>query len=283
MSTPNLISTDWLLEHLNDPDLVILHSSYFLGAPGWSPEASYARGHIPGARLFDIDAIADLTTPLPHMMPDADRFSKAVGGLGISNDDTVVIYDDGGVFPAFRVWYTFRAHGHKKVHILDGGLQKWAAEGIPITPTVPDIKPKTYSAIFDEKSVVSKSDVLKNLETRTCQVVDARGPGRFQGTEAEPRPNMRAGHIPGSRNLFFRSLLNEDGTLKSAGELKALIANSGLDNGKPVITSCGSGMTAAILAFVLDGQGFKDIRLYDGSWVDWGSDPGTPIDTGEAS
>ncbi len=279
----NLVSADWLLGHLQDPDLVILHASYFLGLPGWNPEASYSRGHISGARLYDVDKIAAPDSPLPHMVPDADTFAKAVGQLGISNDDKVVVYDDGGIRPAFRVWWTFKTFGHDKVAVLDGGLRKWLSEGKPVTTDVPEIWAKSFTADFHRENVVCKKDLLENLESRSCEVLDARGPGRFTGAEDEPRPGMRSGHIPGSRNLYYGSLLNPDGTLKSDAELKSLVQNCGLRDGAPVITSCGSGMTAAILAFALERLEVSDIRLYDGSWADWGSDPETPIETCEAS
>jgi len=281
MTHQNLVSTGWLADHLGDKDLVVLHCSYFLGAPGWSPEASYARGHIPGARLFDIDAVSDPDNPLPHMMPRPGAFAEAIGALGIGNDDLVVVYDDGGVRPAFRVWQTFKTFGHKRVAVLDGGLAKWAAEGGPISSEVPEVSVKSYHADFHAGRVVSKGEVLANVDSKACQVLDARGPGRFTGVEAEPRPGMRSGHIPGSKNLYFGSLFKPDGTLKSDKELKALVQNSGLRQDQPVITSCGSGMTASILTFVLDRLGVKDIRLYDGSWTEWGMDSETPIETGE--
>ncbi len=233
MITENLVSSDWLLDHLQDPDLVILHSSYFLGVPEWSPEASYSRGHIPGARLFDVDKIADSESPLPHMMPNADRFAQAAGQLGISNDDQVVVYDDGGVRPAFRVWWTFKTFGHDRVAVLDGGLGKWLVEEKPLTGDVPEIWAKSFTADFHRENVVCKKDLLDNLESSSCEVLDARGPGRFTGAEEEPRPGMRSGHIPGSRNLYYGSLFNSDGTLKSDAELKNLVQNSGLKEGAP--------------------------------------------------
>lgn len=276
----DLVSTGWLLDHLKDPGLVILHCSYFLGVPEWNPEASYSRGHIPGARLFDVDKIAQQGSPLPHMMPSADSFARAAGQLGIGNDDQVVVYDDGGVRPAFRVWWTFKTFGHDRVAVLDGGLGKWLAEEKPLTSDVPEIWAKDYTADFHRENVACKKDLLNNLESNSCEVLDARGPGRFTGAEEEPRPGMRSGHIPGSRNLYYGSLLNPDGTLKSDAELKSLVQKCRLKESAPVITSCGSGMTAAILAFVLDRLGRNDIRLYDGSWADWGSDPNTPVETG---
>jgi thiosulfate/3-mercaptopyruvate sulfurtransferase len=276
----DLASTGWLLDHLQDPGLVILHCSYFLGVPEWNPKASYSRGHIPGARLFDVDKIAQQGSPLPHMMPSADSFARAAGQLGIGNDDRVVVYDDGGVRPAFRVWWTFKTFGHDRVAVLDGGLGKWLVEEKPLTTDVPEIWAKDYTADFHRENVACKKDLLDNLESNNCEVLDARGPGRFTGAEEEPRPGMRSGHIPGSRNLYYGSLLNQDGTLKSDAKLKSLVQKCRLKESAPVITSCGSGMTAAILAFVLDRLGRNDIRLYDGSWADWGSDPNTPVETG---
>ena len=278
-----LVSTDWLLDHLRDPGLVILHCSYFLGAPGWSPEASYRRNHIPGARLFDVDKIADPTSPLPHMMPSADAFAEAAGRLGIGNDDQVVVYDDGGVRPAFRVWWTFKTFGHGQVAVLDGGLGKWLMEGKPATTGVPEILAKSFTADFQPEHIACKKDLLENLKSKNCEVLDARGPGRFTGAEEEPRAGMRSGHIPGSRNLYYGSLLNSDGTLKNDAELKSLVQKCRLRDGAPVITSCGSGMTAAILAFALKRLWVSSVRLYDGSWADWGSDPTTPVETGGGS
>jgi len=261
MTHKDLVATEWLADHLGDDGLVVLHASYFLGAPGWSPARSYAQGHIPGARLFDIDAVSDPDSPLPHMLPSPEAFAEAAGALGIGNDDLVVVYDDGGVRPSFRVWRTFKIFGHDKVAVLDGGLGKWASEGRPVTGAVPEIWAKTFSAAFHPEQVVHKREVLENIESQTCQVLDARGPGRFCGVEAEPRPGMRSGHIPGSRNLYYGSLFNPDGTLKGDDAMKTLVDNAGIGKDRPVITSCGSGMTASILAFVLHRLGYKDIRL----------------------
>lgn len=277
MST--LVTTDWLADHLEDENLVILHSSYFLGVPGHSPRDSYLNEHIPGSRLFDIDTVCDHGCPLPHMLPTAEEFSKAASALGISNDSHVVVYDDGGVRPSFRVWWTFKAFGHENVSVLDGGLMKWSLEGRPITQDVPEITPGNYQAA-DAARVTDKANVIANVETRECEVLDARGPGRFLGADADPRPGVKSGHIPGAKNLFFGSLFNKDGTLKSKDELQALVDKSGLDTNKPVITSCGSGVTACILFHVLDSLGLQNLMVYDGSWAEWGTAPDTPVEQG---
>ncbi len=276
----NLVSSDWLAEHLNNENLVVLDASWTL--PGMEPDGigTFLKAHIPGARYFDIEDISDHNTDLPHMLPSPEYFARKVGELGISNNDTIIIYDTGGFSPAGRAWWMFRAMGHKNVAVLDGGIQKWAQSGHPLAAGPATPKPKSYSAAFDPGKVADRSDILKNIEDKTAIVLDARGPGRFTGVEAEPRPGMRSGHIPGARNFYYGSLLEKDGSFISDAALGTLVQEKGLKKEDAIITSCGSGVTASVLAHALDRLGFTNVRVYDGSWAEWGMDPALPLETG---
>lgn len=277
----SLVSTEWLAAHLHDPNLVILDGSFKL--PGVTPIAAedFAARHIPGARFFDIDAIADHETSLPHMLPSAAAFEHHAAELGITNDSMVVIYDTPGLMSAGRVWWTLRTFGHDKVAILDGGLKKWLVEGRPVTNEVAVPASARFRATFDPAAVRSKSQVLANLQNHTEQVIDARSVGRFTGEEKEARPGLRSGHIPGSLNLPFNALTDpQSGELVPEAEIRKAFVAAGLDFSKPVVASCGSGVTAAALAFGLHLAGKDDVAVYDGAWSEWGQPGDTPVETG---
>jgi thiosulfate/3-mercaptopyruvate sulfurtransferase len=282
----SLVSSEWLathLDHPDHPDLVILDGSFKL--PGVTPVAAedFAARHITGARFFDIDAIADHDTTLPHMLPSPEDFERHAADLGISNDSIIVVYDTPGLMSAGRVWWTFRIFGHDKVAILDGGLRKWQAEGRAVTDAVAPIAKANFKATFDAAAVRSKAQVLGTLETGAEQVIDARSVGRFTAEEKEARPGLRSGHIPGSLNLPFDALTNaQTGELLDVSKIRAAFETAGLDLSKPVIASCGSGVTAAALAFGLHLAGKDDVAIYDGAWTEWGQPGETPVDTGPA-
>jgi thiosulfate/3-mercaptopyruvate sulfurtransferase len=273
-----LVSTEWLAAHLNAPHVAVLDASWFLPGQG-DGHAEYAKAHIPGAAFFDIDAIADPTTSLPHMLPDAASFARAVGALGIGNDSHVVIYDRALLSSAARVWWEFRAMGHAHVSVLDGGLRKWLAEGrkVEAAPVAP--RPKPYTARPDAALVRSIAQMKSNLAAQREQVLDARSPGRFKGAEAEPRPGLRGGHIPGSLNLPSTELVDaKTATMIGADALAAKFQGAGVDIAQPIVTTCGSGVTASLLALGLYLIG-KDAAVYDGSWSEWGARADVPIET----
>ncbi|MCV9963296.1 3-mercaptopyruvate sulfurtransferase [Pararhizobium sp. BT-229] len=277
----SLVSTEWLAAHLDDPDLVILDGSFKL--PGVTPIAAedFAVRHIPGARFFDIDAIADHETPLPHMLPSAATFERHAAELGISNESMVVVYDTPGLMSAGRVWWTLRTFGHDKVAILNGGLKKWLAEGRTVTNEITAPASTHFRATFYPSAVRSKAQVLVNLESHREQVIDARSTGRFTGEEKEVRPGLRSGHIPGSLSLPFTALTDpRSGELLPVEEIHKAFEAAGLDFSKPVIASCGSGVTAAALAFGLHLAGKDDVAIYDGAWTEWGQPGSTPVETG---
>lgn len=278
----SLVSTEWLAAHLDHPDLVVIDGSFKL--PGVTPVAAddFAVRHIPKARFFDIDAIADHDVSLPHMLPSADDFARLVAALGISNTSSVVVYDAPGLMSAGRVWWMFRTFGHDKVAILNGGLRKWTAEGRPLTSTSSPFAVGNFQAHFNADAVRSKAQVLGNITSRAEQVIDARSAARFTAAEKEARPGLRSGHIPGSLNLPFSALTNpETGELLDQAQIVTAFENAGLDFSQPVIASCGSGVTAGALTFGLHLAGKDDVAIYDGSWTEWGQPGDTPVETGD--
>jgi len=274
-----LVSTDWLAERLADPDTVVVDGSWYMPKTGRDPDAEFRAAHIPGAVRFNIDEIADRTSDLPHTLASPDAFAAEAGRLGISEAMTIVVYDGAGLFSAPRVWWNFRVMGARKVHVLDGGFPKWQAEGKPVEagPAKPRAA-KTFHARLNWLAVASKASIMTAIEDGT-QIVDARSPARFRGEEPEPRSGVQPGHIPGSRNIHYASII-EDGRLKDKAALRAAFDEAGVDFDKPVLTTCGSGVSAAILALAVEELGHQLPRLYDGSWTEWGGDPETPKETG---
>ena len=273
-----LVTTEWLAKQLDAPDLRVLDGSWHMPQLKRDPRAEFAQAHIPGAAFFDIDAIADHGTNLPHMLPDAAAFASAAGALGVGSGDRVVVYDGRGVVSAARVWWTFRVFGHDAVAVLDGGLRKWCAEGRPVESGAASPTPRAFTATVRPELVRDLAAMRANVVGRTAQVLDARSAGRFAGTEPEPRAGLRGGHIPGSLNLPYDTLYREDGTLKAPDELRGAFQRAGLDLARPVVTTCGSGVTASVLALALYLIGRREVAVYDGSWSEWGGRPDTPIE-----
>lgn len=275
----DLVSTEWLAGQLGAEDLAIIDSSFFLPSDNRDAAAEFASGHIPNARFLDISKVADQSNPAPHMLPSAEEFAAAMTALGVGNDDRIIVYDNSQLRTAARGWFMFRHFGAERVAILDGGLQKWMADGLPVEIGPARHRAATFVARARSGEVVTKADLLAGVD---LPIADARGAARFEGSEAEPRPGMASGHIPGARNVPMSALYRADGTLKSDEELAAAFAAGGIDPAAPFIASCGSGVTANSLIFASRRLGGRGHKLYDGSWSEWGADPATPKATGKA-
>jgi len=282
-SDPNLlVSTEWLAARLNAPDIRILDGSMYLPGTGKDGREEYEKAHIPEARFFDIDEISDSNSPLPHMLPPVEKFVSRVRAMGIGDGHRVVVYDQQGIYSAARVWWMFRVFGHQDVAVLDGGLPKWLAEGRPVTDEIPDPRERHFTGRRNASMVRDVTQMAGAAKLRGEQIVDARAATRFRGEAPEPRAGLRSGHIPGSRNVPFTDLLNPDKTMKSVDETRAIFEAAGVDLKQPIVTSCGSGVTAAVLTLALHRMGHTRNAVYDGSWVEWGAYPDLEVETGPA-
>lgn len=275
-----LVSTDWLAAHLNDPDLRIFDASWYLPDMKRDAKAEFARAHIPGARFFDIDEISDLRSELPHTVPPVEKFISRMRAMGVGDGHQVVVYDGAGMFSAARVWWLFRLMGKTDIAVLDGGFPKWQSERRPTEDMPPIMRDRHITVSRQNTLVKDVTQVAAASKLGDHEIVDARSPSRFRGDEPEPRPGLRSGHIPGSRNVYYKRLLNDDGTMRPVPELRRIFETSGVDLAKPVITSCGSGVTAAILSLALERIGHRQHSVYDGSWSEWGQFDYLPVETG---
>jgi len=283
LSSDALVSTEWLANHLHAPDVRVVDGSYYLPQEGLDPRTEYEVQHIPGAVFFDIDEIADTANPLPHMLPPPEKFSSRVRKLGLGDGVRIVVYDQRGIMSAPRVWWTFRFFGHEDVAVLDGGLPKWSHEGRPVEEGPVRVGERHFTPRVQSLMARDREQLLANLQGRREQVLDARSAGRFAGNDPEPRAGLRGGHIPGSLSLPFTDLLErETQTMLPPEQLRARFTAAGVDMRQPVVTTCGSGITAGVLALGLHLAGHDDVALYDGSWADWGRPGDTPVKTGPA-
>lgn len=279
-TSPFIVDADWLEQRLGTPGLSIVDASWYLPAQKRDARAEYDAAHIPGAIFFDQDVVVDPDSPLPHTLPRPEVFAQHVGSMGISADDTIVVYDGPGMFAAPRVWWMFRVMGVFQVYVLDGGFDGWKTEGRPVTAERTKIAPCVFFANFDEERVADLAEMRRIVKTGESQIADARPAGRFQGVEPEPRAGVRSGHMPGAKSVPALTL-SENGKLLPVNRLREVLENAGIDLSKPVVTSCGSGITAAAITLALESVGHTDNKLYDGSWTEWGGRSDTPVETGK--
>ena len=276
-----LVSTEWLANHIKDPDLRILDASWYMPQMERDPRAEYNAAHIPGARFFDIDDISDHRSDLPHMAPPVEKFMSRLRAMGVGDGHQVVVYDGMGLFSAARVWWLFRLMGQNNIAVLDGGFPKWQSEGRPVEDMPPVVRDRHMTVRRQNHMVKDVTQVAAASKLGDYEIIDARSAARFRGDAPEPRPGLRTGHIPGSKNVPYTSLLNDDLTMKSPETMRDIFVAAGVDLTKPAITSCGSGVTAAVVSLALEILGKTDHALYDGSWSEWGMFPTVPVATGE--